>query len=33
VQVAVPALLVLLALWSNQLSAALPQQPPLPLDR
>lgn len=33
VQVAVPVLLVLLALWTNHISAALPQQPPLALDR
>ena len=33
VQVAVPVALVFLALWSNQLSTALPQQPPLALDR
>jgi hypothetical protein len=31
--VAVPVLLVLLALWGNRISAALPQQPSLPLDR
>ena len=33
VQVAVPVALVALALWGNRVSAALPQQPPLPLDR
>lgn len=32
-QVAVPVLLVLLALWGGRASASLPQQPPLPLDR
>lgn len=33
VQVAVPVLLVLLALWGNHVSTAFPQQPALPLDR
>ena len=32
-QVAVPVLLVLLALWGGRASAAFPQQPPLLLDR
>lgn len=32
-QIAVPVLLVLLALWGGRASAAFPQQPPLPLDR
>ena len=32
-QIVVPVLLVLLALWAGQASAALPQQPPLALSR